>query len=639
MSELMPRSRSRSQSSGRAPAAIAPRLALLAIAVLLVAGCGSSTASSGSGATAGASGPITIAMVDHGPATDPFWVTLQRGALQAAKDFHVKLDYSSSGNPGSPSESTLIEQAVAGHAQGIALTIPDVDAERSAIEDAVHQGTPVVAFNDGIDDWQSVGALDFIGQDPTTAGIEAGQRLASYGFRHVLCVIHEQDNAALVARCQGISQALQAVGGNVVSITVPGTNTALSASLIDQALDQNPTIDSVMALGPPGYAAVQQALTGRTLPTKFPHPVASFDATPDILSGVSTGAALFAINQQPYLQGYYAVQILAQQIRYGLHPYQEIITGPLFISSEAAVNQAGYAAAQEVPIDYDKKLYLTVLSHGLANDPFWRAVEAGAKQAASDFGVVLTYSSPNAAGQPSQTKLINQALAKNPDAMAVTVPNLSAEAALRHFVSTFRPMLVFNAGESSYQSLGALDFIGQDDLQAGRLAGQQLVKDGAHHVLCVIHNAQLTSLRTRCQGISQALQAAGGSVTTLTVDRTSVSEMRTAIDKALSEDGSIDAVMALGPPGFAGAMAALQGSHRAGQVKLATFDTSPAILAAVEDGQAEFAINQQPYLQGFLAVEVLAQQARLGLHPLGTVQTGPSLVTKDNVGEVRALEN
>ena len=128
-------------------------------------------------------------------------------------------------------------------------------------------------------------------------------------------------------------------------------------------------------------------------------------------------------------------------------------------------------------------------------------------------------------------------------------------------------------------------------------------------------------------------------MTTLTVDRTSVSEMRAAIDKALGEDGSIDAVMALGPPGFAGAMAALQGSHHSGQVKLATFDTSPAILAAVEDGQAAFAINQQPYLQGYLAVEILAQQARLGLHPLGTVQTGPSLVTKDNVGEVRALEN
>ncbi len=611
----------------------------MAIAVLFPAACGGTSSSSPPTSTINYSRPVTLAMVDHGPATDPFWVTLRQGALQAAKDFNVKLDYASSGNPGSASESTLIEHAVAARVQGIALTIPDADAERGAIADAVHQGTPVVAFNDGIDDWQSLGALDYIGQNPTTAGVQAGQRLAAYGFRHVLCVMHEEDNAALVARCQGIAQVMQALGGNVVTITVPGTDTPQSASLIDQALDQNPSIDSVMALGPLGYTAVRQALAGRTLPTKFPHPDATFDATPDILSGVSTGAALFAINQQPYLQGYYAVQILAQQIRSGLHPYQEIITGPLFINNQDSVNQAGYAAAQEVPIDYQKKLHLTVLSHGLADDPFWQAVEAGARQAAHDFGVDLTYTSPDAAGRPSQTTLINQALAKNPDAMAVTVPDLSAQGALRHFVSTFRPLLVFNAGESSYQSLDALDFIGQDDLVAGRLAGLQLVQDGAHHVLCVIHNAQLSSLRIRCEGIAQVLQAAGGSATMLTVNRASVPQMRAAINKALGQDPSLDTLMALGPPGFEGAEAALQASHRTGKVKLATFDTSPAILSAVGDGQAEFTINQQPYLQGYLAVEVLAQQARLGLHPLGTVQTGPGLVTKQNVGEVRALEN
>ena len=630
---------SRRHGRSRRRAGIPRLLGALAAALLLLAAC-SSTSSSGSGQSPVVtySRPVTISMVDHGPPSDPFWVTLQQGAQQAAKDYNVKLHNLSSGSSGSPSESALIEQAVASHAQGIALTIPDVNLERAAIEQAVHSGAPVIAFNAGASDWQSLGVLDFIGQDEATAGVEAGQRLAAYGLRHVLCVMHEADNIALQTRCRGIAQAMKAVGGSEVSLTVPGTDTTRSVALIDQALRQNPSVDSVMALGPLGYTAVAQALSGKTLSPKFPHPVASFDATPDILSAVNTGDALFAVNQQPYLQGYYAVQVLAQQIRFGLHPYQQIFTGPLIVGNNKAANQAGFAARQQAPVDYKSPVYVSLVSHGLASDPFWHAVQVGAQQAARDFGVKLNYSSPNSKGQPSQTTLINQALKKNPDAMAITLPNQSPEPAVRHFVATFRPLLIFNAGASSYQRLGALDFIGQDDLEAGRMAGAQLAQDGAHHVLCVIHEAEDSALKTRCDGVSEALRAAGGDVTNLTVNGSSVPKMREAINGQLDRDPSIDAVLTLGPPGFDGAMAALRASHRLGKVKLATFDTSPGIFAAVQNGQAEFAVDQQPYLEGYLAVEVLAQQIRLGLHPVGVVQTGPSLVTKQDVGRVRALQ-
>ncbi|CAN5141141.1 hypothetical protein BH20ACT9_BH20ACT9_12300 [soil metagenome] len=37
-------------------------------------------------------------------------------------------------------------------------------------------------------------------------------------------------------------------------------------------------------------------------------------------------------------------------------------------------------------------------------------------------------------------------------------------------------------------------------------------------------------------------------------------------------------------------------------------------------GQAGY----QPYLQGYLPVEFLAQNARIGVHPVGTVETGPT---------------
>ncbi|MGH7920775.1 MAG: substrate-binding domain-containing protein, partial [Candidatus Dormibacteraceae bacterium] len=511
-------------------------LGIVAAGALLLAGCGGSpSSSSGLPSPRTYSKPVRIAMIDHGSSTDPFWVTLERGAMQAAKDFNVKLDYRSSGASGSPSESALIEQALRRHPQGVAVTIPDARAEQSAIhEAAMRDDLPVVAFNTGVDDWQSLGAINFIGEDATDAGLQAGERMASYGLLHVLCVIHEQDNSALKARCRGISQAMQAAGGSVVTITVPGADTVQSVSLIDQALLQNPSIDGVMALGPPGFAAAQQALSGKQLSTKQPHPIASFDATPGILSAVASGNALFAVDQQPYLQGYDAVQVLAQQIRFGLGPYQQVTTGPLFIDYNHASEQAAFAGAQQKPVDYQDHVFVALVSHGPSNDPFWKLVEAGARQASHDFGVKLDYRSPNAQDQPSQSTLIDRALKENPDAMAVTLPDPAAEGAVQHVAATYRPLVLFNAGEDAVQkiggpqNLGALDFVGQNDTAAGTEAGQQLAGAGARHVLCIIHDVHVGGLKTRCGAIAQVLKASGGSLTSLTVNGTSLSQMSKA---------------------------------------------------------------------------------------------------------------
>jgi simple sugar transport system substrate-binding protein len=47
-------------------------------------------------------------------------------------------------------------------------------------------------------------------------------------------------------------------------------------------------------------------------------------------------------------------------------------------------------------------------------------------------------------------------------------------------------------------------------------------------------------------------------------------------------------------------------------------------------------INQQPYLQGYYAVEQLALQTKFGLRP-ANVDTGTFLVDKSNIAEVQHL--
>ena len=52
----------------------------------------------------------------------------------------------------------------------------------------------------------------------------------------------------------------------------------------------------------------------------------------------------------------------------------------------------------------------------------------------------------------------------------------------------------------------------------------------------------------------------------------------------------------------------------------------------IKDGKQMFSIDQQPYLQGFLAVSLLNGFVNYGLDlPTKPVLTGPGIVSKDNV--------
>ena len=71
------------------------------------------------------------------------------------------------------------------------------------------------------------------------------------------------------------------------------------------------------------------------------------------------------------------------------------------------------------------------------------------------------------------------------------------------------------------------------------------------------------------------------------------------------------------------------------QVQLLRLD--PDIAQAVKDGVVESAIDQQPYLQGYLPVVFLTEYARYGVIPANNVNTGPSFVTKKTIALVQKL--
>ena len=73
--------------------------------------------------------------------------------------------------------------------------------------------------------------------------------------------------------------------------------------------------------------------------------------------------------------------------------------------------------------------------------------------------------------------------------------------------------------------------------------------------------------------------------------------------------------------------------------KVVTFDTNAALVDAIKDGSVLWAVDQQPYLQGYLAVDSLWLYLN-NRNVIGGEQatlTGPSFIDKTNIDSVAEL--
>ena len=283
-----------------------------------------------------------------------------------------------------------------------------------------------------------------------------------------------------------------------------------------------------------------------------------------------------------------------------------------------AMTLVGVAAAAEKP-------RFVMVTHGAASDPFWAAIKEGADEAAAEAGVALDYRAPDTFDLARMAALVTEAVAEKPDGLVVSIPNADAVAGpIRNAVDAGIPVITINSGFDVSRSLGALLHVGQSEYEAGRVAGDTMRKLGGSKALCLNHELGNVGLDLRCKGF---IDGFAGSVEVMPVDA-DPKEAGEAIAKRLEEDTGIDVALALNAT-IAGepAVAAAKGLPEGRKVRVATFDVTDAILNAVADGHAAFAIDQQPFLQGYLPVQYLALLKSHGVIPVSNVSTGPRLIT------------
>jgi simple sugar transport system substrate-binding protein len=291
-------------------------------------------------------------------------------------------------------------------------------------------------------------------------------------------------------------------------------------------------------------------------------------------------------------------------------------------------------AKEDVALSQGRDLTIAVITHG-EGDTFWAVAKKGAEQAGKDMGVEVKYSESENDPQ-KQAQLLDSAVTEKVNGIATSAPNPDAiRDSLKKAVDAGIPVITLNSGQADSADLGAITHVGQDESVAGEAAGRRLAEGGAQKLICIVHEQANIGLEQRCAGAKKGF---GGEVENLQVKGIEdISTSLTEIQSKLESDDSIDTVLSLNPDIAVAARDAVQGAGS--EAKLATFDLSGDVVKAIKDGEIEFAVDQQQYLQGYLPVVFLtlfnenANTVGGGL----PVLTGPGFVDKGNAATVEKL--
>jgi simple sugar transport system substrate-binding protein len=290
----------------------------------------------------------------------------------------------------------------------------------------------------------------------------------------------------------------------------------------------------------------------------------------------------------------------------------------------AALGVATSAMAQD--------MRFVVVSHGQASDPFWSVVKNGVDQAAQDLGVDVEYRAPDTFNMVQMAQIIDAAVASQPDGLVVSIPDAEALGdSIRNAVASGIPVVSMNSGSDVRESLGVAVHVGQTEYEAGLGGGKKMKEAGVTKAICVNQEVGNVALDVRCQGFTDGLE--GGSVEVLSVSM-DPTEIGNAVKAYLTANPDTNGVLTLGPSAAEPTMTALEEIEMLDKVKFGTFDLSPGVLEAIDQGKMMFAIDQQQFLQGYLPIQLLRLNKLYGLMPAGTVMTGPGFVTQENAAQV-----
>jgi simple sugar transport system substrate-binding protein len=280
-----------------------------------------------------------------------------------------------------------------------------------------------------------------------------------------------------------------------------------------------------------------------------------------------------------------------------------------------------------------KKKFKFVFVNHVTTNPFFTPTQYGAADASNLLGCSYQWTGSESSNVSQMVNALNSAVTSGADGIAVALIDLHAfnapvEAALKAGI----PVVAYNADAVGNARLA---YIGQDLKKAGEEMGARIISAvGSGDVALFIATPGSANLQPRIEGAEKAIKDSGKSITTHAVATgAAVAQEQPAIEAYYLGHKSTKGMYAVDGGSTESLAKVMQKLGLASKgVKAGGFDLTEQTQKLLQEGNIEFTIDQQPYLQGFLPVLQLYMYKVSGtLSGLAETDTGLKFLDKETV--------
>jgi len=281
---------------------------------------------------------------------------------------------------------------------------------------------------------------------------------------------------------------------------------------------------------------------------------------------------------------------------------------------------------------------IAVIPKGTTHE-FWKSIHAGALKAAGESGVEILWKGPlREDDREGQISIVEDFISRGVAGIVLApLDNIALRAPVANAVRAGIPVVII---DSDLKSEDYTSFVATDNYLGGRMGARALVRllDGRGRVIMLRMSEGSASTSHREQGFLDEVALSSG-ITVVSSNQyggTSTESAYKASENLLAplKDPagvlSIDGIFTVNESTTFGMLRALQDGGVAGSVRFVGFDASPKLVEALERGEIDGLVLQNPFGMGYEGVRTMV--AHLKGEPVARrVDTGVLVATRENM--------
>lgn len=239
-----------------------------------------------------------------------FWTIARKGTEQADAELAGATVEFRLGDGTAAEQKRIVDDLLAKGVDGIAISPVDPANQTGMLNDAARQTVVFTHDSDAPDSRREC----YVGTDNVAAGREAGgliKEALPQGGR-IAVFVGKLDARNAQERLQGIKEAIAGSTISIIDVRTDDTDQVRAKANVSEMLVSHPDVAALVGLwsynGPAILSAVRDA--GRIGQVK----IIAFDEDDETLTGVTSGAIMGTVVQQPYEFGYRSMTLLAKAL-------------------------------------------------------------------------------------------------------------------------------------------------------------------------------------------------------------------------------------------------------------------------------------------------------------------------------------